>query len=330
MDETSNLFNLMITLNKIAFVNSILIFLIGGTLNIILLYICYKIKNNEFKACRKMITLFTFTDLMYIITQSFTIHVGGAGNKTGILCSIGLINNFGEQIAIFGILAGVFFYLCTITNNFVISAYRYLIIVRGVKFTNFKFFILMSTNFIWNFLVVLIWYIDIKLTDKNEFEKTKNGIPYEYFIGLNNSTVPCIFFNPFKLRGIVIFVQTNLTFVLIVFGSSELIYLIHNKLKNNTSVSSPKTKKLQSQLTLIMLIELVNPLVLTIIPVLPISYSVIMGYDLHGFMHIMLILMAWSVIINPIATILCIGPILKYLTSFFHKKKFFVNVVPIK
>uniref|UniRef100_A0AC35TQ88 Cytochrome-c oxidase n=1 Tax=Rhabditophanes sp. KR3021 TaxID=114890 RepID=A0AC35TQ88_9BILA len=107
--------------------------------------------------------------------------------------------------------------------------------------------------------------------------------------------------NPTSITSYSVLVFSGFTILVIFIGIVFTFIKIKEKLRTSSNVMSEKTKTLQSQLTLVMTVHAIIPLVLTGLPLTFLIISALFNIDTngYGFGHIHFMIVVWPNIFNP-------------------------------
>uniref|UniRef100_A0AC35UAQ9 G_PROTEIN_RECEP_F1_2 domain-containing protein n=1 Tax=Rhabditophanes sp. KR3021 TaxID=114890 RepID=A0AC35UAQ9_9BILA len=303
-------------MKQLTFVNDIFLFVTGLILNILLIYICIKIKAPEFSYYKRIIYLSAVFDIILAVMLAIGMNVGEPGKQHVVIWPHGPIARFiPEPYTLMLSLSEICIFMCEYGNNLIIFIFRYFIIV---KLSRFEFFLLILANVGWNLIGMSLWYIDMRRTTPQEMEEVKNEMLPELFLDTDTNELPCFMLNPFRITGCLALLYMSLTTAGVFFGIISAYLAIQRKLKASINSMSDKSKELQTQLNVTMIIHALSPMFFSFLPITFLIYSVIVEINLNGYSHIFFMLLVWSLFVNPITTIIFIGPCFKTFCIIFH------------
>uniref|UniRef100_A0AC35TPV7 G_PROTEIN_RECEP_F1_2 domain-containing protein n=1 Tax=Rhabditophanes sp. KR3021 TaxID=114890 RepID=A0AC35TPV7_9BILA len=294
-------------LKQILSIKSTIVLFSGTFLNILLFYICYSIKCREFKDYKRVIYLFVLTDLLYNAIQFINKNVAEHKNGYYIFISHGLITNFGQEIVLVSVIAETRIFL-------------YLVITKRIRLTKFKFILLILFNIAWN-LTDIIWLYSATFNGLNEAcSLVESFMPIEFALGTDNATLPFFPIKETEVINILVLCHILLTCITVFLGITIILMKIQRKFKETSNFISKNTKKLQKQLTVTMCIHFMMPILLFAIPTTFILGCITFGVDpdKNAYGHIIFMFIIWPIVLNPLCTIILIGPCCKMFCSIFR------------
>ncbi|CAD5223319.1 unnamed protein product [Bursaphelenchus okinawaensis] len=114
----------------------------------------------------------------------------------------------------------------------------------------------------------------------------------------------------------------HLGYTLLALGGSYIICVILaiktvRLLRRNSATFSTRTKQLQQQMTKVLFMQAVLPVLVSIGPVFAVAIEAIFQVELHQFVQIVLLLLAWLPCLSPLATLCIMKPFHKTLKRVF-------------
>uniref|UniRef100_A0AC35U8E6 G_PROTEIN_RECEP_F1_2 domain-containing protein n=1 Tax=Rhabditophanes sp. KR3021 TaxID=114890 RepID=A0AC35U8E6_9BILA len=322
--ETTALFDYYKTyiyyLKLLLSINDKIVFVIGFSVSILLMYICQTIKMEEFKKYKKIIFLFAVTDIFYNTAQVLNQHAYEQANRYAFFIIHGPALYFNKNIMLISVLSEIEFAMVELANNLVAFFYRYLLIVNHCL-TTYQFLFLILLNILWNSILCIFMFTEAKRISNAEIVTNKQLLLPEFFIGTNQESLNYfVLINPNSIFSYLGLLVLGCTTTIIFIGISITFVKIQKKLKENMNMTSEKTKKLQNQLTLVMVVHVITPLLLMGLPVTFILASLALNIDTnsYGYGHILFMIMVWPNVVNPLCSIFLIGPCYKKFCLIFH------------
>uniref|UniRef100_A0AC35TXI2 G_PROTEIN_RECEP_F1_2 domain-containing protein n=1 Tax=Rhabditophanes sp. KR3021 TaxID=114890 RepID=A0AC35TXI2_9BILA len=290
-------------------------------MSILLIYICYSIKSPEFAAYKRVIYLFVITDVVYNAIQITNQHAYEQANSNIFVIVHGPSLYFHQDVALFFVLTEIHVCMIGMANNLVVFVFRYFLIVRCYCLTRFQFAILIIVNILWH-NGSLYWAImECKKTQNATIAAIGESLSPRFFIGTNGESLQSfLLFNPSSTLSYFVFGHICISCIIVFIGLSITYVKIQATLKENKDVMTKSTRLLQRQLTLVMVIHVITPLILFGIPLGIITYGMIFNINANanGYGHMLFMVMVWPIVVNPICSILLIGPCFEKFCQIFH------------
>uniref|UniRef100_A0AC35THU3 G protein-coupled receptor n=1 Tax=Rhabditophanes sp. KR3021 TaxID=114890 RepID=A0AC35THU3_9BILA len=276
-----------------------------------------------------MIYLSAVFDIILAVMLAIDMNIGEPGKKHFIIWPHGhAVRFFPKPYTLILSLSEVYIFMCEYGNNLIIFVFRYFIIVKDKTLSRFEFSLLILANVGWNLLGMSLWYIDMRRTTAQEMLEVKKAMLPELFIDTDGNELPCFMLNPFRITGCLALIYMSLTTAGVFVGITLAYFAIQRKLKASINFMSNKSKELQMQLNVAMIIHALSPIFLSFLPITFLIYSVIVEINLNGLSHIFFMLLVWSLFVNPITTIIFIGPCFKTFCLIFHIPLFSSKTTP--
>uniref|UniRef100_A0AC35U0T2 7TM_GPCR_Srx domain-containing protein n=1 Tax=Rhabditophanes sp. KR3021 TaxID=114890 RepID=A0AC35U0T2_9BILA len=160
--------------------------------------------------------------------------------------------------------------------------------------TKMQFAILIIINILWNNGFYFLTYIESNKPPNELIEASKHSLSPQFFIGIHGEPLQSILvFNPTSIISYFAIIHICLSGIIVFIGLSMLFIKIRTTLNESNHLMSKSTKQLQKQLTLVMVIHVITPLLLFGIPLTITACNIILNVNTngHGYGHIMFIIM---------------------------------------
>uniref|UniRef100_A0AC35UBT0 G_PROTEIN_RECEP_F1_2 domain-containing protein n=1 Tax=Rhabditophanes sp. KR3021 TaxID=114890 RepID=A0AC35UBT0_9BILA len=337
MDNTNwpDYSNTLIYKMKVAvLINDNFVFILGMFLNILVVKICSKIKMPEFQEYKRLLMLVACSDIFFTLTIGAVMNMMEPGKKHLVIWPIGPIRYLPEPFILLLSLSHMFLFMFTVSNNFIVFMFRYLIIVKNKRLSTSNFAAIICLSILWNVIGYVTWLIDINKTTPDQYALITNSMAPEYFYAVDGKRLPCYIINPFRVTGAVVILYSSLTVSIVFVGVVFSIIGIKRKLHDLRHIMSEKSKKLETQLNLCLIINAFSPLFISFTPILFLFTSVLFEIDLHGYGHLLFLILVWVDICNPIVAIVMVGPCFEefcniFRITYFKKKQVVVSPTSI-
>uniref|UniRef100_A0A0K0DXZ3 G_PROTEIN_RECEP_F1_2 domain-containing protein n=1 Tax=Strongyloides stercoralis TaxID=6248 RepID=A0A0K0DXZ3_STRER len=276
---------------------------LGTSLNLLLLYLLIRIKNNEFLEYRRILFHTTISDIIFSPTIAFSALAMEPGKNYIFAWPTGVINYLPKSIAIYFLMFHINIFFFIISNNIIIFLYRYLRIVKGYSMNNFQYGTSILFIFIWNIIGFNFWikaFTDVSLRD---YHLAKKELPKEFFFDSYGNEMRVFIAKPLEFSGLlcVLHVLITLIFVLITVCFTYLAVL--KTLKVKRSSMSKKSKLLHRQLSISMLLHTGISLFSVFLPIFLLLGCIIFQKKLYGIGHIFFYIFEYIPTFNALISI---------------------------
>uniref|UniRef100_A0AC35THR3 G_PROTEIN_RECEP_F1_2 domain-containing protein n=1 Tax=Rhabditophanes sp. KR3021 TaxID=114890 RepID=A0AC35THR3_9BILA len=281
-------------------------FILGLVLNVILFFLCIRIKNKEFGPYKRIIMLAVVSDIIFI----FISFGGEAPDIVPLLIS----------------LSAVFIFMFSECNNLIIFYFRYSILIQQKILSLTKFCLLILINLLWNVVCSLLWLYGFDQVTSNEITLIENNLPRQYFYRPDGFKITYFTLNVFTFKGLIGCFHLMFTIAVIVSSECYIYYRISKQLKINSNIMTLKTKQMHAQLNLVMIFNAVTALLSCLIPCGTILLCAMLEINLDGYGNYAYLFFICVSLFNPIASIIFIKPIYRELIAIVSCRKMKTNV----
>uniref|UniRef100_A0AC35UDS9 G_PROTEIN_RECEP_F1_2 domain-containing protein n=1 Tax=Rhabditophanes sp. KR3021 TaxID=114890 RepID=A0AC35UDS9_9BILA len=278
---------------------------IGLILNLLLFFICLRIKEKEFVSYKTIIILAVVTDLIFLFSTLGSINLLEPFNHNLVLffsLSKYLIN-ISDELALIISMFDMFIFMTSHGNNLLIFYYRYCILVNLLKLGY-----LIVLNMLWNGMNTIIWSLGTTSKGSSNNNVIEKELPIAYFYRNDGFAMKYFPLNIFSLFGMLAIIHVIITTSVVLIGESWMFLQIWRQLKVNIMIMSSKTKQIQSQLNLLMVFNAITAIFSSFFPCSLLVMCAIFGVNLYGMGNYCYVLFVWVTLLNPIASIIFIKP----------------------
>uniref|UniRef100_A0A0N5A144 Peptidase A1 domain-containing protein n=1 Tax=Parastrongyloides trichosuri TaxID=131310 RepID=A0A0N5A144_PARTI len=202
---------------------------------------------------------------------------------------------------------GIFeFELLTPQTNYVLTTYEYMIFIFGI--------------ISWTVIGILVWMFSFLEVRKIDKEIIKQTLDYELFLDMEGNEMDFNAYNLSSKKGWLCSIYTIFTVSIV---GSIIIFTtiaINKAIRTKEEILSPKSKKLNRQLSIYLLVNILCSLTLNIIPMIIILMAGLLGVKTHGYAQIFFFTFEYQPILNVIICFIFIKPCRNGLLQMFGKE----------
>uniref|UniRef100_A0AC35UEZ9 Serpentine Receptor, class T n=1 Tax=Rhabditophanes sp. KR3021 TaxID=114890 RepID=A0AC35UEZ9_9BILA len=282
---------------------------------------CSGLSTLEFTAYKRVIYLFVASDIIYNAIQITNQHAYEQTNSYVFFIVHGPSLYMNETMRSLLVISEIQAYMVGMSNNLVAFVFRYCLIVRSYCLTKLQFIVLIIVNIIWNHGFYFLAFIESQKPTNTQIEASKKALSPEFFIGTEGEPLQStLVFNPTSVISYIGLTHICMSCVIVFVGLSITFIKIQAALIENKQIMTKSTRQLQKQVTLVMSIHVITSLILFGIPMSITVFNIILNVNTNdrGYGHIFMIIMVWPIVVNPICSIILIGPCFKKFCSILH------------
>ncbi|KAL7075704.1 hypothetical protein ACQ4LE_005175 [Meloidogyne hapla] len=306
-------------IKQIIDINYIFCLIIGGILNLLVIWLVFKKTPKEMLVYSKIILQTSFCDLTFLIISFIVKPVLLLQDNTFMILENGFGNSFERPL-------NVIIYYIWIFNCFFISVgitvqfvYRYLILCRGIEIKTGRYFLMLTIAIIFEGILLGFYYcigyppIEARINNSNLLnflEETTIVIHPVFFV--DNSNICWIaWLLSFSFFGII-------CYIIIFICSSKIVRHIRENLIK--SGFSSRLVDINKQMTLNMAIQASIP-VLEFVPSIITAVGIISGSSIDWLLLLLCPFLDWLPVLNPLVTIITVTPYRRTFIGIIRKQQ---------
>uniref|UniRef100_A0A0N5A6I6 G_PROTEIN_RECEP_F1_2 domain-containing protein n=1 Tax=Parastrongyloides trichosuri TaxID=131310 RepID=A0A0N5A6I6_PARTI len=292
----------------------------GLGLNLFLIGIVMTISNKEFKNYRRILLTTSIFDIIFSI---FTFPCGMSmepANKYFITWTHGSLRNFSLEVRLAVVITIIGTFYITILNTAIVFYYRYLLITQETIMSKWRYFRLMLFNVIWNAIGAIIWGYALISPPSSGKKEAMETLGEEFFYNFDGTVTEFFILQPVSIAGMCALVHNTITCTFVVLVVIKTYKGIQDTLKKSSSKMTSKSKNLQKQLNMTMILQALTPLILCVVPVLTMVFCCFLKVLLYGISSTFFITFMYVPALNAIICLVCVKVCRKKMCNLFMKK----------
>uniref|UniRef100_A0A0K0DZA6 G-protein coupled receptors family 1 profile domain-containing protein n=1 Tax=Strongyloides stercoralis TaxID=6248 RepID=A0A0K0DZA6_STRER len=298
--ESNDVINLRHFLSINDFVGTIL----GGTINLLLIYILYKMDKHEISNYKRILYLVTITDFLLALSNSIVMMSMETYHGYILTFTDGISFLIPNKIWNYSC---IFFHMTlfqlTFCNICITFFYRYLIIIHNYKMTNSQFYTTIFCLILWHSLSLIILSFCIIPSNDPNYNNLIKLFENSYKNELEEYGREVIILNIFLIYGLIYnfhLLSTSFITVTIIYYS---FYKIRQELRSQKSSMSSKSISLQNQLNIVMFCHALVPMFLAFIPILIFEASDYFQFNIKGLGTLLFFSIEWVPFVNGLISL---------------------------